>query len=90
MKNEDTEPALESLQMKQIASDDSSDWEEIESKVISVDCRAVNVLVQALRQPVSSTAKTAVDKKAAYLQTFQPGQPPVVNLNEHLVDRLFG
>lgn len=67
--------------MKQIASDDSSDWEEIESQVISVDCRAVNVLVQALRQPASSTVKTAADKKAPYLQTFQPGRPPIVNLN---------
>ena len=76
--------------MAHVMSDDSSDddWEEVDSKIISVDCSAVNVLVQALRQVPE--LKPSNDKKAPYLQAFQPGQPPLVNFNQQLVDRVFG
>jgi hypothetical protein len=79
---------------------DSSDdeWEEVESKVISLDCSAVNVLIQSLNPPADSAIKTSMtapalktsDKKAPYLQTFEPGQPPLVSFNQQVIDRVFG
>lgn len=90
VKDEHMPEQLKKESFKEEASFDSSDddWEEVEARVISLDCSAVNVLVQALRQP--QVAKSTGEKKAPLVQTFPPGEPPVVSFNNQLASRVFG
>ena len=81
MKNEQS---LESLHdhVKAEANDDSSDseWEEVETKIVAVDCSCVHTLfVNAYKD--TQTAAKPQDKKAYSTQTFVNGQPPIMSLN---------
>jgi hypothetical protein len=76
---------VDRAKVEDLSNSDSEEWEEIETRVVAVDCSCVHVLAQALKPP-PLVDKT---KKAFGQQSFAPGQPPIVSLSQSLAERLF-
>jgi hypothetical protein len=92
MKNEQS---LESLhdqlkaEEKYESSSSQSEFEEIETKIIALDCSSVHVLTNALKDPFVQITKSSSEKKVPTMQTFLGGQPPLVSINQTLANRIF-
>jgi len=72
------------------------DWEEIDSRLVAVDCAHVHVFANSLfekgvnePEQLGRCRGSERKNKAPSTQVFLRGNPPLVNFNQPLVDKIF-